>query len=237
MFRISCASYQRNCPNVADALRARSSETRDRALPGLHRRRSSLRSRRSAGIARGCPVCGLLASPPLRASSFSLPSNGSSNCSGFLYGASSGGGLGAWIFGGLATSRSVGEPLPADTLDRPLGALVIVDAEGSAVAVPEIELGEVAVQVPLITMLINAAHPTLEDAEKALDSVGVDIAANVFLGAVIDGFVAGKPATNAQISAPLVGHQRTFGVRLRHDDPAKLVGGHVVGYERAGRTA
>ena len=77
----------------------------------------------------------------------------------------------------------VGEPLTYHTLQRFVGALGIFNSERRAVAVTEIELGEIAVQVLLAAPLIDALHPALEDAEIAFDGVGVDPAAPILAGA------------------------------------------------------
>ena len=48
-----------------------------------------------------------------------------------------------------STSRSIGQPLAGNAPQRRVGAHGIVDPEGDPIVVPEIELGEVAMQVPL----------------------------------------------------------------------------------------
>jgi hypothetical protein len=48
----------------------------------------------------------------------------------------------------------------------PLGTPYIVNAERDPVVVPEIEFGEIAVQVFLAHVLINAVDPALEDREE-----------------------------------------------------------------------
>ena len=57
---------------------------------------------------------------------------------------------------------------------------------------PELELGQVAAQVLLGAVLVDPAHPALEDAEIALDGVGVDDAANILAGRVLHRVVAGE---------------------------------------------
>ena len=52
--------------------------------------------------------------------------------------------------------------------------------------IPEIELGQVAVQVLLRAMLIDALHAALEDAEVALDRIGMNGTINVLADAVSD---------------------------------------------------
>src|ERR1700680_3973528 len=66
-------------------------------------------------------------------------------------------------YGLSVTSRSIREALANDTLDRPLSAFDVVNPEPHAVAVAEIELGKISVQVLLFAMLIDALHTALED--------------------------------------------------------------------------
>ena len=79
-------------------------------------------------------------------------------------------------------SPPVGEALADDARERPFRALAVVDSEGDAVVVPEIELGEVAVQVLLAAMLANALHAPLEDRVVALDRARVDVTATLLVG-------------------------------------------------------
>jgi hypothetical protein len=76
-------------------------------------------------------------------------------------------------------SRSIGETLANNALERLVRPLHVVHAECDPVVVPEIELGEIAMQMLLAAVLIDAGHPALEDAEQALDGVGVDAIADV----------------------------------------------------------
>src|SRR5439155_2629570 len=99
------------------------------------------------------------------------PSNGSLNCTGSLYGASIASGLGGCGRGFLATSRSVGQPLADCADDRLLGAGGVIDPELGASVVAEIKFGEVAVQMPLGAMLIDADHAALEHGEEAFRCV------------------------------------------------------------------
>jgi hypothetical protein len=82
---------------------------------------------------------------------------------------------------GFSVSRSISEPLSNDAANRASASLHIINAKSDPVAVPEVELGKIAVKVPLGTVLIDAGHPALEDREKAFDGVGVRIAAYPFL--------------------------------------------------------
>ena len=92
-------------------------------------------------------------------------------------------------------SRSICEALADDATDRTFGALLIIDAEPNAVVIAEIELRQITVKVLLRTVLVDALHAALEDAEHAFDRIGVDrnavFVADVFTGRVADGFMTG----------------------------------------------
>src|SRR5262249_53923566 len=155
------------------------SGARDQAPRDLHPRRSCARPPRSAQTAPYLPSCGGLVS---WSSSSHLSSNGSRSCSGSQYGSPSGIGLGGWGFGGgLTTSRSIGQPLANNASHRFGGTLRIIDAERSPVAIPKIKLGQIAVQMPLIAMLVNANHAALEDRKITLDRVCVSLSPHVFV--------------------------------------------------------
>jgi hypothetical protein len=62
-----------------------------------------------------------------------------------------------------SVSLSIGQTLAADGRERHGSAGVVVDAESRAGVVAEIEFREVAVQMGLAAMLVDAAHPALED--------------------------------------------------------------------------
>ena len=98
--------------------------------------------------------------------------------------------------GFTATSRSVGQPLTLDAQERLLSPHNVVNAEPHPVVHAEIKLGEVAVQVPLVDVLVDAHQAALEEAEIALGGVGVDapvVAVPSKLAAVIDRLVLPNP--------------------------------------------
>jgi len=70
-------------------------------------------------------------------------------------------------------------------MDRQHRALGIVNPQFGAVAVPEAEFIQVALEVLLAAVLVNPDHAALEDAEGSLDGVGCHVAAGVLLGAVV----------------------------------------------------
>ena len=78
--------------------------------------------------------------------------------------------------------RSIGEPLPDDTLQRALGAFGIIYAELDAIAMAKIEFSHIAVQVLLGAMLINAFHAALEYGIVSLCRVDADLQVSDAIG-------------------------------------------------------
>jgi hypothetical protein len=65
--------------------------------------------------------------------------------------------------GRRAISGAIRESLAGSTLDRLFGPILIVDAKRDTVAIAEIKLGQIAVQVLLSAVPIDALHAALED--------------------------------------------------------------------------
>jgi hypothetical protein len=57
----------------------------------------------------------------------------------------------------------VGEPLAFDAFDGEFRAVNIAETKGDTLIVTEVVFGKIAVQMHFIAMLIDAAHPALED--------------------------------------------------------------------------
>src|SRR5690349_4834560 len=81
-------------------------------------------------------------------------------------------------------SPSIGEALADAALYGCVGARHVVNAQRDAMVVPEVELAQIAMQVLLTAVLIDALHTALEDREVALDGVGVRVPAHVLFGRV-----------------------------------------------------
>src|SRR5205823_12408892 len=107
---------------------------------------------------------------------------------------------------GPRTSLLIGQPLADNALKNAARASFIIATERLSIAVTELKLGEVTVQMLLGAMLIDATHTALEDAERALNGVRCYVAANIFLVVVMDGGMLGKLTANAAIHDVLVGH-------------------------------
>ncbi len=120
----------------------------------------------------------------------------------------------------------VSKPLADDTFDRFNRTLAIIEAVGGARVVAELELGKVAVQVLLATMLVHAAHTALEDRERAFDGVRVDraiIRIDVGVAAVERGAMLPKALADRLIDAGFVGHKASFAVNVVEHDRLDLV--------------
>ena len=70
------------------------------------------------------------------------------------------------------------------------GALFVIDAKRRTLVIAKVEFGKVALQMLLADVVIRSDDAPFEDREVALNRVGVSIAAHVFIGAVVDRFVA-----------------------------------------------
>jgi hypothetical protein len=134
-------------------------------------------------------------------------------------------------------SRSIGKALPDDAFDRPFGALHVVYAKPHAVRISKIELRQIAVQVLLAAMLIDSLHATFEDRIIAFNGVGVNMAANVFLLAVIYAFMARKFGADFEILASFVSHQGGFAGHIGTHDWRNVGNGGAINMETAGTAA
>ena len=72
-------------------------------------------------------------------------------------------------------SRFVIESLAFNAEQRLVGAGRIIIADFLAIAVSKIEFRQITMQVPLVTVLVDADHTALKDAVEALNSVGIDV--------------------------------------------------------------
>src|SRR4051794_19051219 len=81
--------------------------------------------------------------------------------------------LGA-LGGAGAVNPPIGQALADHAQQRCISTRRVVHAQSDAVGVAELELREVAVQVLLAAVLVDACHSALEQAERSFDGVGVD---------------------------------------------------------------
>src|ERR1700732_180063 len=97
-------------------------------------------------------------------------------------------------------------------------------------------------QMMLVAVLVDTLHPALEDREIAFNRVRSDQAAilgltGIFLGGMVDGFMAGEPRPDVPISAQFVGHQCALGVGVGEDGGAQFASLYVVHLDRTRPTA
>ena len=115
----------------------------------------------------------------------------------------------------------IGEPFADEPRKDAVGARHVIATKGNAVAVAEIELREIAVQMLLAAVLIDALHPAFEDAEKALNRVRVDAAASILADTMIDATVT--LPFDALVNGVFVAQQPRFRRDIGADDRLNLV--------------
>lgn len=82
------------------------------------------------------------------------------------------------------TSCFIGQPLPDHARQQHIRARYVVDAISDPVAIAEIELGQIAIQMIMTAVLVNTLHPALEDTEESFDGIGVNVTAHIFTNPV-----------------------------------------------------
>ena len=83
----------------------------------------------------------------------------------------------------------ISEALAFSSLHGERGALYVINSEPRAGILPEIKLGQVAVKVLGIDVLINADQAALHDAKEAFQRVHMHVAARPFILGMIDAFM------------------------------------------------
>ena len=159
-------------------------------------------------------------------------------------------------YGLSVTSRSIGQPLADSALNRTGGALNVIYALPDAIAIPEIKLRKIAVQMLLAAMLVDALHAAFEDRIVTFNGVGGDgfgfderlaigphlvgdfvPIPNIFLRLVAHGIVAFELATNLFVGRMFVGHQAAFLGDVRLEDWRDIGNRGAVDMEATGRAA
>jgi hypothetical protein len=139
----------------------------------------------------------------------------------------------------LPTSRSIGEPLALDATQDIAGTTGIVHAQGDPVVVSEIELGEVAMQMFLANVLVDAIDAAFQDGEETFCGVGVSVTAHVLISGMNDGLMAGECLADLPVDAALVSAQMRGFIDPGFKDRAKIRGihfWHVSGADAACRS-
>jgi hypothetical protein len=85
------------------------------------------------------------------------------------------------------TSPPICKALSNNALNRFRRAFHIANVKSYALTITEVEFGKVAFQMFLADMVVHAIDAALEDRKLSFDCICVDVAANIFANAVIDG--------------------------------------------------
>ena len=132
----------------------------------------------------------------------------------------------------LRVSRFVSEAFATETFQRRLGARHVVYAQPFAVAVAEVEFGQIPMQVGFADMELAAGDAPLEDAEIVLDGIGVRVAADVFAPLVTYHFMV-EISRHVAVLARVVGVQLRLLVNLAHQDRPQIGCGNAGDMHRA----
>jgi len=106
----------------------------------------------------------------------------------------------------------------------PIRPVLILDAKRRPVAVAELKLRNVAMQVLFLTVLVNALHAALENGVIALKRVGMNLHAGlavcvtVLADGVADGVVARILVAKLIVVLGLIGHNMSFARDVFTDD-------------------
>jgi len=121
----------------------------------------------------------------------------------------------------------VGQPPALSAFERQRGALHVVNAQPFPVAVSEIELAQIAVQVRFADVLVHAVHAAFEDREETFDGVGMGVTAHVLIGAVLDGVVRGEVPADGDERRFLIGHELALGRSVAAEYRVQAIGADV----------
>lgn len=125
------------------------------------------------------------------------------------------------------TNCFIGQALTGEALQRLVGPCGIVEAGLDAIAVAEVELGQIPLQMGFADVLVDAVDAPLQDGEIAFDGVGGHVAARVFLGAVGDETILSEVPAELDVGCGFVGVEAAFGVNVAGDDRMQGLRGHV----------
>lgn len=128
----------------------------------------------------------------------------------------------------------VGEPLTHHTAQQKFRTFGILNTDCRAVAVAEIELREIAMQVLLAAELVHAPHAALEDREIAFDLVSAETVLGIVADAVEHAAVIGKLLADLPVVPGFVGHENAFQIHVGADNVGDFIRNHLIGMDRTG---
>jgi len=124
----------------------------------------------------------------------------------------------------LSTSRSIGEPLSLEALQSNVGTAHVINAQPFAVGIAEIELAQIPAQMHVADVLIDAIEPAFQDAEIALDGIGVEHAAHVLLPRVVDGAVSAEIPADIVVGHAFIGEEERLRISMSRDGGMRQAG-------------
>ena len=127
---------------------------------------------------------------------------------------------------GLRTSRFIGEPLTLHAHKGNVGTAHVINSKPFAVRIPEIELGQVALQMRFADMEVATSDASFEDGKVIFYSVGVGVSAYIFLGTVVYDFMA-KVFPHVAVLSCIVGTKKRFSFDLRDQYGTELRSGYT----------
>ena len=127
----------------------------------------------------------------------------------------------------------IGKPLADRATYRFCCSLGSIDAELGSIIVPQIKLGEIAVQASFAHTEITTIDAALQNREEVFDSVGMGIAANLFGHPVSYGFVTGKLSADFLITPRFVGAEMTFPISVLCNNRLHGCGSDIWDIERS----
>jgi hypothetical protein len=139
-----------------------------------------------------------------------------------------------------AISGTVCQAPTDDVLNHLVRAILVVNAQPNPVAVAEIKLCQIAMQMLLRAMLIDALHAALENAVEALNRVrnsDVRRLARILKLTMVDSLMVFLLATNFPVTVGFVRHQVAFPADIFPQDRRAIGNGRAVNVEATGRTA
>src|SRR5260221_4353716 len=102
------------------------------------------------------------------------------------------------------TMLPIRQSLAADALQQVVSALAVRDAEGRAVVIAKVELGNVARKMLLANVMKRADQAALEDREETFDGIRSDAVARILAGTMVQRFMLVEHAMKGAIDRAFI---------------------------------
>ncbi len=104
----------------------------------------------------------------------------------------------------------MGEALALTTSYRSNSADSVIIPKRGTVVIAEVKFREIAVQMFLGAVLVDALHAALENREEAFDRIGVNITTHIFAARMSHGFRSREVFSNFDVVFAFIGMQARF---------------------------